>query len=401
MRIQSTLALPFVLAGSLLGCGDDESSNDQDTRFDGPVYAVQALTFGTSGRFSYISLIPDLENQSTIKLATAQEFPEYAPADAWDGKLVVGSGEAPTLTKYDIGIDGSWNEEQTVSFSAYQSLPLLGSAYVTPSKAYVTVDGTKHVIWNPETAAITGEVAAPSQIPLVLENGYTIERSYGHESYNGKLFQPYYYRDTSFHLFGGVSPVAVIDSATDATVNVFDIPCPHVHVSNQDDDGNIYFSNGVGSVAAAVLREDEPKNCFARIKAGETTIDPTFTTHFADITGGREGSNFFYLGNDVAMINVYHAERDNLTPDSTIDQIDQSGSYHIWTVNMATKTGAPVEGLDFGGGQFSAFRIDSRTFIAIPAADYGSTAVYEVLANGTAEKRFDTEGWTFKMFRVR
>ena len=37
----------------------------------------------------------------------------------------------------------------------------------------------------------------------------------------------------------------------------------------------------------------------------------------------------------------------------------------------------------------------------IAAGNYATTAVYEVFATGRAEKRFDVQGWTFKMARVR
>ncbi len=60
-----------------------------------------------------------------------------------------------------------------------------------------------------------------------------------------------------------------------------------------------------------------------------------------------------------------------------------------------------MDGIDYAGGQFVAFRIDERSYVAIPTADYASTAVYEVFSSGRAEKRFDVQGWAFKMFRVR
>ena len=39
--------------------------------------------------------------------------------------------------------------------------------------------------------------------------------------------------------------------------------------------------------------------------------------------------------------------------------------------------------------------------VGLPKGDYSSTAVYEILPNGTAEKRFDVQAWMFHMFRVR
>ncbi|MET0386984.1 MAG: hypothetical protein ABW321_13545 [Polyangiales bacterium] len=60
-----------------------------------------------------------------------------------------------------------------------------------------------------------------------------------------------------------------------------------------------------------------------------------------------------------------------------------------------------MEGIDFSGGQPVAFPIDGRLWLGIPAADYSETAIYEVLPDGRAEKRFDVEGWAYKLFKVR
>ncbi|HVK78780.1 MAG TPA: hypothetical protein VM734_36015 [Kofleriaceae bacterium] len=394
-------SLPLLLTASLAGCGDD----DPDRPGGGgggaaPRYAVQSMIFGDQGTWSYVSLLPSLETQAEVKLTAAREFPGYAPADAWGGAIIVGSGEAPTLTRYAVDDAGTWVDEGTVSFANFTTMPLDGSVYVTPIKAYVPIDTTNHVVWDPETVTIGAAIGAPAQIPLT-RDGLTAWRGYGHEVRDGKVFQPYYFADASFQAYSGTSQVAVIDATTDTVSAVIDVPCPHLHITSQDDDGNIYLSNGQGSIAAAVLGADQPKNCFARIKAGETTLDPSFTTRFRDLTDGREGSNLFYVGDGVALINVYHAERDDLGPDTPYETVDYSSSYHLWTLDLATMQARPVDGLDYGGGQFVAFRIDGRMFVAIPAADYSRTAVYEVLASGAAEKRFDTEGWTFKIFRVR
>ena len=403
MRSRLTPSLLFMLAVPFAGCSNDTTSDPKST-FDQPAYAIQSMVFGTdgsTGTTSYISLLPSLETQADLKLSAAQEFPGYTPADPSDGALFVGSGEAPTFTRYDVDDAGGWINEGTISFAKYTSLPMVGSVYVTPTKSYAPVNTTGHVIWDPEAIAITGEIAGPAEIPQVRDGGLLVQRSYGNEVRDGKVFQPYYFSSADFHSYVGISQISVIDSATDQVTGVLDVGCPHFHVSSHDDAGNLYFSNGQGSISAAVLVADQPKNCFARIKRGETTVDPTFTTFFKDLTGDREGSNFYYLNDQIALINVYHAERDNITAATTQADVDYSPNYHLWTVDLRTMQAQPLAGLDFGGGQFAAFRIDDRTFLAIPAADYASTAVYEVLASGTAEKRFETEGWTFKMFRVR
>jgi hypothetical protein len=60
-----------------------------------------------------------------------------------------------------------------------------------------------------------------------------------------------------------------------------------------------------------------------------------------------------------------------------------------------------LEGIDYAGGQFTASRVDARTIVTIPAADYSSTAFYEITPELAVTKLFDVEGWAFKIFRLR
>lgn len=381
-------------------CDGDGGDGGPPSVGDGPVYVVESLIFGEQGRSSYIALLPSLESQPRVLLETAREFPEYAHADSLDGLIVVGSGEAPTLTGYTISDRGEWLEEQTISFARYSSLALAASVFVSPDKAYVPFEGTNHVTWNPATFTLGVEVGAPSGIPLT-RGDLAVSRGYAHALRGDTLFQPYYWADESFHVYSPVSQVSVIDTASDVVESVVDVPCPHLHLTTQDEEGNIYFSNGQGSIAAAVLDPDQPGNCFARINAGATTLDESSIVYFRDLTEGREGSNFFYIGDGVGFFNVYHAERDDITPETEFADIDFSASYHLWILDTRTMEARVMDGIDYAGGQFVAFRIDERSYVAIPTADYASTAVYEVFSSGRAEKRFDVQGWAFKMFRVR
>ena len=130
-------------------------------------------------------------------------------------------------------------------------------------------------------------------------------------------------------------------------------------------------------------------------------MDPSSVTLFRDLAEGREGSNLFYIGGGKALFNVYHAERDDIGPDSEFAAVDMSSSYHLWTLDLATGAAAMLEGIDFAGGQFTALRVDDRTIITIPAADYSSTAFYEITSDLVISKLFDVQGWAFKTFRLR
>jgi hypothetical protein len=150
-----------------------------------------------------------------------------------------------------------------------------------------------------------------------------------------------------------------------------------------------------------VLNPDHPRNCFARSDAGSTAIGESSVVYFKDLTEGREGSNLLHVSGDLFVFNVYHAELDDITPETEFAAVDYSPNYHLWTLDRATMKAAMTEGIGFSGGQVTAYRIDDITYVAIPDASYSTTAVYKISDKGAAEKLFDVQGWAFKMFRVR
>lgn len=369
--------------------------------YTAPLYVIQSLIFGDEGQFSYVLLRDELAPEPTITLDQGREFAGYAPADPVGGRLAVSNGESPSLQFFSISDSDLWTEDATISFSSFTTAGLEGNVAVSASKAYVPFERTNHTTYDPTTFAIGGEVGAPADIPLTRAGGLNANRGFSQQLRDGLLFQPYYFALTSFQSYAPDSMIAVIDTATDTVAPSTSAPCPHLHITTADDDGNLYFSNGQGSIAAALLTPGNAPNCFVRINAGETSVDPSSVTWFRDLTDGREGSNLFYIGGGKALFNVYHAERDGLSPDSEFAAVDTSSSYHLWTLDLATGAAAMLDGTDYAGGQFTALRVDGRTIITIPAADYSSTTFYEITAELDVTKLFDVQGWAFETFRLR
>ena len=407
MRTTGRPLAPLCALGLLAAaCGDDAQVIDAGSgslspeTYSQPLYIIQSLIFGAEGQASYVIARPELVPEPTISLAEGREFPEYSPADAIDGKLAVGNGEAPSLAFFSISDSGVWTDEATISFSNFTGEPLAGNVPVGGNKAYVPFETTNHAKYDLTTFTITGEVGAPADVPL-LRDGLSANRGFGQQLRDGQLLQPYYYASQEVHSYSGDSVIETIDTVSDVPLLSQSVPCPHLHITSADDDGNLYFSNGQGSIAAALLTPGGAPNCFARINAGETRVDPTSITLFRDLAEGREGSNLFYIGGGKALFNVYHSERDDLSPSSPFAVVDMSSSYHLWTLDLATGQAAPLEGLDFAGGQFTVLRVDDRSIVTIPTADYSSTAFYEITPDLVVSKLFDVEGWAFKTFRLR
>lgn len=366
-----------------------------------PLYAIGILVMADGTQTTYMQLLDSFDTQPTVAVTNAREFAGYAPAAAAGGKVFISNGEAPKLTRFAIGEDKTWAEEATLGFSNYSQTPLTQSIVISDTQAYAPFDALGYVGWNPSTFALGAEVPQPQTIPLERE-GLGVYRGYAHVVSGQYAYQPFYFTNSAFTQLGKTSIIGVLDAQTNTWVASPEVACPHMHLTTKDADGNMYFSPGQYSIPPAVLDTSFPRNCMVRIKAGQTTLDPDFgTVNFSDLAEGREGSNFFYIRDGIGFFNVYHAERDSVTPQTPPSAIVYSSSYHLWTYNLNTKTAAPMQGIDYAGGQYTSYRIDDRVFVAVPAGDYSATTVYEITAGGSAEKRFDTVGWAFNMFRVR
>lgn len=378
--------------------GGTPTTPDTDGGSVKPVYALGILQSSSTGSTTYMQLLDNLDAQGDVALTTAREFAGYAPAAAVGGKMLMNDGESPRVTRFAIGEDKSWTEETSLSFANFATASLGSLIVANDTVAYTPFDAFSYVAWNPATFALGAELTDPANIPAT-RNGLNVNRGYGHDVVGNYAFQPFYWANGSFSVMDRTSTVAVLDTTTNRWAATTDVQCPHLHITSKDEAGNLYISPGQYSVPQAVVDAQAPRNCMIRINAGQTTPDASFTFDIASVTGGLEGSNFFYVGNNVGFFNVFDPKADPTA--TTVDAIRISSKYHLWTYNLTTRTAAITQGIDFAGGQYTSFRIDNRVFLAMPAGDYSSTTVYELLTDGTAKRLFATQGWTFNMFRVR
>ena len=383
--------------------GETAAGGAAGARPAAPLYAIESLVFGMNegdSSTSYVMLLDSLDRSAEVTLDSGREFPGYAPVDSVGGKLYAGSGEAPTITSFEISPELTWKELDAVSFANFTSASLDGNVLVDSKHGVVALGDKNWVSYDPAALAVGDLIQLSADIPET-RGELTAQRGYGHELSGTTIYQPYYWSDATFQKYAQQSQIAVFDANKSEFTNVIDAPCPHLHITTADDAGNMYFSNGAASIGSAVLDADQPRNCLVRLEKGATAIDEAFTIDFAYLTDGREGSNFFYIKDGLGFFNVYHAERDELSADTAYSTVMYSSSYHLWTLDLTTMTAKIMDGIDFTGGQYVAFHLGERVFIAVPKGDYSSTAIYEVTAAGAAERKFDVQGWAFKMLKVR
>ncbi|MFP2930123.1 MxcI [Pyxidicoccus sp. 3LG] len=392
-----------LLLAVLTGCGEDKDETPDDPNpGKGPVYSLATSVFSQAGSATYVSVFDSLD-VTGLDLEKASEHSGFATIGAVDGKLFVGSGEAPELTRYNVRDDGSLEEAGKVSFVNHglASAPLYLNHFVDASSAYMVLEETRRIVWNPSTMQITGTAEAPGLAQQ--REGLVAKSSYDRAMVvrDGYSFQPFYWTDGDYYDFSPTSQIAVYSNADDSLVKLIDAPCPGLDVATQDEAGNIYFSNWVFSAAAPVLKEGAPETCVVRIKAGEQALDTGWTRSLAAMVGGRQTAAFRYLANGVGVVAVFHKENVVINDETEPSVVTSGNHWKLWRVNLENGTAAPVEGLDFIAGGYYAFRIEGRTFLLLPTSDYAKTAVWELGVDGAPVKRFETLGWAYQFVKVR
>ncbi|HEY8947008.1 MAG TPA: hypothetical protein VIM73_22345 [Polyangiaceae bacterium] len=388
-------------ACTLAGCGDDTSDSAPNAR---ALYAIMYEVYDDTGSISYLSLLDSLDVDE-VDLSHAREFGSgRAFIQSYEGKLYVGEAESPTVIKYSLTEDGELDEEGRISFANYGfdkgQFDSWNATFISPTKAYLMDfrDGTT-IIWNPTTMEITGDIPPPEDFH---REGYSFESTPG-ALRDGLLFRTVSWVDYDNAEYPSDFLLAVYDVQSDEIVELIpETRCPVPgNLVHRDEAGNIYFSNWVWPTAGALMR-DAPSPCVLRIKAGENRLDPEWTLDYREVTDGREGAMFSYLGDGRALISAFYDER--TTFDETTDPWSYVGSsnWRIWTMDMESKTGAPLEGLDFNGGAFTPVQFDGRQLLLVPGgeSENWATQLYEI-TDGIAEPRVKLPGWSYQFVKLR
>jgi hypothetical protein len=388
---------------AVIGCGDGQGGSHDDSDGGGPLFAVPTEIYSadSSSSTSYVPVVSSLD-VSRIELNKARELNGRATMAVVGDWLFLASSSAPIVERFRIASDGSLKSDGRLSFAnhgvpEFFAIDPWGAVFVSAEKAYIFNgnDGS-HVVWNPTTMEITGEIPGPD----IAQEGYQFESIaivQGNRMY--RVFTLLNYDTWEF--LAAPQYLAVYDVDTDELVNlVEETRCPQLYSRPfVDESGDIYFSNFIWTPALSVTG-DYPKSCALRVKHGAATFDPDFQLNFADITDGREAGILRYLGNGRALLDVFHAERATIDANTDPQELANTSNWRLWSVDLGSRTGAPLDGFDFKAAGYQDVAVDTRTFLMVPNEDYSETTSYEVVS-GDVEQRFKIQGSSYFMARVR
>ena len=411
-----------VLAGALLssaGCSDEATVTTLEplqgaagaapsADADAPVYALLTQIYGPEDRTVYIYLSHSLD-LAGVDLTTAREYAGVTNFNAVGGRLLVSSGEAPTITEFEITPELEWVEGRTVSFDGY---PLSDNAnwysqfVLDDHTAYLPFDGYKRIVWDPTDMLIVGTMEdttlVPQMGPLMLEAG-------GNRNglrTDGAVRQAFFYHDEDWFRFGRDSLVVAYDPVTHAEGEHITVPCPGLAIATADEAGYTYFSTW-DYLPGMALYGEGPAPCAARLTP-EGALDAAWTTDFTSLTGGRYVTNFRYVGGGRAVGNVLHPEEmavdfsQPLDPEVVTNLWESGPQWHFWSFDLNAGVAQPVEGVDVEIGSSAQFAVlDDRTFVFLPYDQQSRSKIYEIDASGAASEHLDVPGDVFKWIRVR
>ncbi|MGC4089257.1 MAG: hypothetical protein QM756_15500 [Polyangiaceae bacterium] len=394
------LASVLAVATLLTACADDDSKKVAPGDANSEWFVVSTQVYGDVTT-SYLPVVSSLDVEE-ISLVGAKELDgrgTIAQVGKW---LFVATSSKPVVTRYTIGDDGSLVEDGRLNFSNYGvpeyfAINAWGAVFVNEEKAYIFNgnDGS-HVIWNPTTMKITGEIAGPD----IVKEGYDMESVAvvrGKRMYRLFTFLNY---DT-WEFLPQPQYLAVYDVETDQLLSIEEeARCVQLYaLPSVDENDDIYFSGHVWTPGFA-LTSDYPKSCALRVKAGEDAFDGDWQLNFADVTEGREAATMRYIGAGKALLDVFHHEREVIGTDTDPQELVSTANWRLWLIDVEAKSGAPIESIGYKGAGLTDVKVGDRTFLMLPNVDWSETTAWE-LVNGDAVKGFKIKGNTYQTLKVR
>lgn len=411
-RFHSALAVATCTVLVAVACGTEsgDTSNDSNVGDEslGPVYALVTQVYGPEDRTVYFWLTDTLDPEE-VTLKDAREYPGVTNLNVVGERVLVSSGQEPTITEFEIGPDLEWQEGRTLSFGRY---PLYDNAnwyyqfVLDEHTAYLPFDGSKRVVWDPSEMTIT---AVMDDSSVVFEQDTLLLEAGGNRngvSYRDRVLQAFFYRDEDWYEFGEESVIVAYDPETHEENDVIVAPCPGLALATLDEEGNTYFSTWDYSPGLALYGEAKAPCAVKVTSDGE--LDESWTTDFLDQTDGRFVMNFRYVGDGKAIANVLHDEELEIDRDgpSDIDVIlslwETGPHWKLWMFDLQSDSAWPIEGINVELGSGAQFAVlDGRTFVFVPFDDWSRTKVYELDDDGVAREHFEILGDVFKWVRVR
>lgn len=384
-------------------CGEDPVTTPEPTEpTTGPQYLVHSAVQAGGTRTNYFTLVDSLEAVTRLDYAQSLELPGRPRLYAAQGIgfFAIGSGEAPTITRYEVQ-DGRLVAGKSISLQA-QGVRALGAQavlFVSPTKAYYKDDAQAQVIvWNPTEMAIEKTLSLPSEL---VKQGYVTSLS----QWASRSGEAYFTVGWTTPTYDRVLPGTVLvrlDTATDTLTQVSDTRCRDLFKTARLGDTLYFFSgviNGLGHTAYSA-EDGGQQDCILRISPGQRAFDADYVGSVAPALGaGKVGTVISVTEDGKAWVQVADTSITPSAPGTTYSEWYSKG-WSWWSLPLESLSNAqPVQ---TEPGAYSGFTASGGAsfFISQSTADYSTTTLME-LSSGTPKPGVSFSGFVLDVARIR
>jgi hypothetical protein len=395
------LAVALVLAGAT-GCGDgkdtvvveapDETPGSPDAGPppeppEDPLFLIQTRTFSNDSATGVLIPTTTLDGPIDYSRALEQSGGGVLYAEAGQGAFLVGSGEEPVITRYQLDDNGRFIPGDSLSFANEGVIYLYAGSvlFVNEHKAYyIDLDQLQAISFDPTDMVIldTVSLAGAEREGFFTSFGSAVVRT------DGIYFPGEWYTDPDWDRVPSGSMLIRIDTETDEVTMTSDPRCTSMLASLSTKAGDTYwFSDMFNTFARRGYGEDRGvPDCALRLKAGETTFDPNWELDTQSRTGGP---SFAVLqgGDSTMWFRVFDESAVELPVPADYETMDTAPAWQWYSLDVESDEPAvrnderPLSSV----GALGMF-VDGRGFTTVENEDYSETILLELTATGFVER---------------
>jgi hypothetical protein len=314
--------------------------------------------------------------------------------------------DEPTITRWQVGAEGTFRMDRKVSFANAGLTTAYAAAYssfLTDERAYFA-DGANRqiVIWNPADMSVLGTIALPVKdqgalVPMIGDR--LVVRP-------DRIFAEVSWADprSGWTEYGQSAQLFAIDPATDTIAESSTVEgCGQLSAGGGvSSEGTAYFSpwDYRAAVRSVFGGTKGVAPCAARLVPAGRSFDDAWRVNLSDLVGGRPAGDLSLVGDDTAVIHVFHQE---LARPTAADWPDTRFKAHYlwWRWKLGAEAAELIPGQTPATEGALFFRIDGRQFLPSNAADFSTTTLVEFDARGDMRERLTMPGIFQGAVRIR
>jgi hypothetical protein len=398
---KATVLLFALVAGA---CGDDGDDGKVGGSSDGGSYLAATRIFSADGIGSttYMQVLSSIEDGEKLELSKATEFAGSAELFNLEGIgwFGVGDGESPVLTRYGLSADGELEEKKKLNLAAYGLSDFFANDMyvISATKAYYPdPDGKQLVIINPIAMKVEGVV----EMPETEREGYTAVYSYASVRRGDKLLFSVGWFDWTNDKILPETGLLVLDTTSDEVVR-FDVDkrCGGITQPVTLSNGEAYFASSALAGALYKIGSYKLEPCVLRVAKNADAFDTKYLLKLADLTDGAIAGEPIGAGDDRIFLRVLADDMVTVEADTASWEITGTAAWS-WIVWDVSKEKVSELDLEPSTADVLSFEVDGRVFVGQTTAEYESTTLIELTAEGGPKSALESPGFFSGLAKIK